>query len=94
MGVVREYFVMTIGILLYTFAWIACILPAHGTGGGATGAALVLCGAIENLFNFQINIGTMAFIVNGILLRCSQVSSSVGISVSKRFSVSSCFLRR
>ena len=25
MGVVREYFVMTIGILLYTFAWIACI---------------------------------------------------------------------
>ena len=54
MGVVREYFVMTIGILLYTFAWIACILPAHGTGGGATGAALVLCGAIENLFNFQI----------------------------------------
>lgn len=68
MGVVREYFVMTIGILLYTFAWIACILPAHGTGGGATGAALVLCGAIENLFNFQINIGTMAFIVNGILL--------------------------
>lgn len=43
MGVVREYFVMTIGILLYTFAWIACILPAHGTGGGATGAALVLC---------------------------------------------------
>ena len=67
MGVVREYFVMTIGILLYTFAWIACILPAHGTG-GATGAALVLCGAIENLFNFQINIGTMAFIVNGILL--------------------------
>ena len=37
MGVVREYFVMTIGILLYTFAWIACILPAHGTGGGATG---------------------------------------------------------
>ena len=93
MGVVREYFVMTIGILLYTFAWIACILPAHGTGGGATGAALVLCGAIENLFNFQINIGTMAFIVNGILL-CSRVSSSVGISVSRRFSVSSCFLRR
>lgn len=68
MGVIREYFVMTIGILLYTFAWIACILPAHGTGGGATGAALVLCGAIENLFDFQINIGTMAFIVNGILL--------------------------
>ena len=34
MGVVREYFVMTIGILLYTFAWIACILPAHGTGAG------------------------------------------------------------
>lgn len=67
-NVVREYIIMTIGILFYTFAWIACILPAHGTGGGATGFSLVLCAAVQNLFNYHIAIGTMAFIVNGILL--------------------------
>ena len=65
---IKEYLMMTFGILFYTFAWIACIIPAHGTGGGATGLSLVLCAAIENLFGFQISIGTMAFIVNGILL--------------------------
>ena len=43
---VREYLMMTVGILFYTFAWIACIIPAHGTGGGATGLSLVLCAAI------------------------------------------------
>lgn len=64
----REYFIMTIGILFYTFAWIACILPAHGTGGGATGLALVLCAAIKNMADYNIGIGTMAFAVNGILL--------------------------
>ena len=65
---VREYLMMTVGILFYTFAWIACIIPAHGTGGGATGLSLVLCAAIENLFGYQIGIGTMAFLVKGILL--------------------------
>lgn len=65
---IKEYLMMTFGILFYTFAWIACIIPAHGTGGGATGLSLVLCAGIENLFGFQISIGTMAFIVNGILL--------------------------
>lgn len=65
---IKEYLMMTVGILFYTFAWIACIIPAHGTGGGATGLSLVLCAAIENLFGYQIGIGTMAFIVNGVLL--------------------------
>lgn len=65
---IKEYLMMTFGILFYTFAWIACIIPAHGTGGGATGLSLVLCAALENLFGFQVSIGTMAFIVNGILL--------------------------
>lgn len=69
--VVKEYVMMTVGILFYTFAWIACVFPAGGTGGGATGLSLVLCAAIENLFGFQIEIGTMAFIINGILLLAS-----------------------
>lgn len=68
---VKEYSLMTIGILFYTFAWISCVIPAHGTGGGATGLSLVLCAAIQNLFGYEIGIGTMTFFVNGILLLVS-----------------------
>lgn len=59
---------MAVGMALYAFAWIGCILPAHGTGGGAAGLAMVLSKAMEQLFGVGIQIGTMAFVVNGLLL--------------------------
>lgn len=65
---VKEYFMMTIGMLLYSFAWIGCILPAKGVGGGAAGLSLVLCHALEQYAGVSIQLGTMAFIINGILL--------------------------
>ena len=65
---VKEYIIMVIGISFYTFAWIACILPAHGTGGGATGLALVFTAAIKSLFGVEISIGDMALIINALLL--------------------------
>ena len=65
---IKEYVVMTLGAMLYSFAWIACIIPAKGTGGGATGFSLVLASALEEWFGVSIQIGTMALIVNGILL--------------------------
>ena len=40
---VKEYFLMTVGMIMYSFAWIGCILPAKGVGGGAAGLSLVLC---------------------------------------------------
>ncbi len=36
---------MTVGMLMYSFGWIGCILPAGGVGGGAAGLSLVLCNA-------------------------------------------------
>ena len=35
-------------MMLYSFAWIGCIMPADGTGGGATGLSRVLCHAVEH----------------------------------------------
>lgn len=64
---IKEYVIMTFGAMLYSFAWIACIIPAKGTGGGATGFSLVLTAALEELFG-SIQLGTMALIVNGVLL--------------------------
>lgn len=64
---VKEYFLMAVGIMIYTFGWIGCIAPADGTGGGAAGLATVICRALA-LGDISIQLGTMTFIINGILL--------------------------
>ncbi len=33
---IKEYLIMTFGMFLYAFGWVACIIPAGGMGGGAT----------------------------------------------------------
>ncbi len=63
----KEYFLMAVGIMIYTFGWIGCIAPADGTGGGAAGLATVICRALA-LGDIAIQLGTMTFIINGILL--------------------------
>ena len=64
---IKEYFLMFFGMMLYSFGWIGCILPANGVGGGAAGLSLVLCTALENI-GIQIQIGTMVFLINAVLL--------------------------
>ena len=52
----KEYFLMTVGMIMYSFAWIGCILPAKGVGGGAAGLSLVLCHAVEEWLGVSIQI--------------------------------------
>lgn len=66
--VIKEYILMAAGMFIYAFGWIGCILPAGGVGGGAAGFSVVLCHAMSNYLGVNIQIGTMVFIVNGILL--------------------------
>ena len=63
----KEYTIMMLAMFLYAFGWIACVLPAHCTSGGAGGFALVASGALK-LINIDVQIGTMVFIINGILM--------------------------
>ena len=65
---IKEYFLMTVGMFLYAFGWIGCVLPADGMGGGAAGLSLVLCMFVEHLFGWQVSIGTMVFMINALLL--------------------------
>ena len=60
----KEYILMTLGMALYSFGWICCILPANAAGGGATGLSLL----IYHLTGGVISIGTMVLITNAILL--------------------------
>ena len=59
----KEYFVMTFAMFLYAFGWIACIIPAGGMGGGATGLSMLL-----NAVFPALSIGTFVFIINALLL--------------------------
>ena len=64
----KEYIIMMLAMFLYAFGWIGCVLPAHCTSGGAGGFALVATGALKMLFDIDMQVGTMVFIVNGILM--------------------------
>ena len=63
----KEYTIMMLAMFLYAFGWIGCVLPAHCTSGGAGGFALVTTEALK-LIGLDVQIGTMVFVVNGILM--------------------------
>ena len=60
---IKEYLVLGLGMFLYAFGWTACIIPAGGRGGGATGMSMLL-----NAIFPAITLGQFVFIINGILL--------------------------
>ena len=60
----KEYSLMALGMFLYSFGWLCCILPANAAGGGATGLSLL----IYHLSGGVVSIGTMVLIINIILL--------------------------
>ena len=39
---IKEYIIMALGMFLYAFGWVGCVIPAGGMGGGATGLSLLL----------------------------------------------------
>ena len=59
----KEYVIMALGMFCYAFGWVACIIPAGGMGGGATGLSMIL----NHIIPF-ISMGTFVFIINAILL--------------------------
>lgn len=59
----KEYTLMALGMFMYAFGWIGCVMPAGGMGGGAAGLAMLLSHVIPFL-----SIGELVFIINGILL--------------------------
>ena len=45
---IKEYLLMTLGMCLYSFGWIGCVLPAKSTSGAASGLAIVISTALQN----------------------------------------------
>ena len=65
---IKEYIIMTIGMCIYSFGWIGCVLPAKSTSGAASGLAIVISKALENTVGWEIKIGTIVLCINVVLL--------------------------
>jgi len=61
---VKEYALITLGILLYVTGWILFLIPNNLVGGGVSGVAAIVQYATKGL----IKIGTTYFVVNAVLL--------------------------
>ena len=59
---------MTIGMCIYSFGWIGCVLPAKSTSGAASGLAIVISTALHNTLDWDIKIGTIVLCINILLL--------------------------
>lgn len=60
---IKEYLLLALGMFMYAFGWVSCVIPAGGMGGGATGLSMIFNALIPS-----ISIGTFVFIINAILL--------------------------
>lgn len=61
---IKEYVLITLGILLYVTGWSLFLIPNNLVGGGVSGVAAILQYATQG----HIKIGTTYFVVNAILL--------------------------
>jgi uncharacterized membrane-anchored protein YitT (DUF2179 family) len=70
---IKEYVIMTLGMCIYSFGWIGCVLPAKSTSGAASGLAIVISTALHNTLGWDVKIGTIVLIINAILLIASGI---------------------
>lgn len=60
----KSYFIITIGVFLYCFSWVAFIIPKGISGGGVTGISLVIYYAT----NGAIPVSLSYFVINLVLI--------------------------
>lgn len=58
----KEYIIISIGVSLFSFAWMAIILPAELVGGGVSGMSILM------FYGLKIPIAYSMFAINGVLL--------------------------
>lgn len=59
---IKEYFLVAIGITIYVLGWVVFLIPNNLVGGGVTGIGTIL------QYATGFNVGYTFFIINGILL--------------------------
>ena len=83
---IKEYAIMTIGMCIYSFGWIGCVLPAKSTSGAASGLAIVISTALHNTLGWDVKIGTIVLLINVVLL------IAAGIILGWNFGISAAWI--
>lgn len=73
---VKEYVLISFGLLLYAFAWTGILLPAGAMGGGASGIGLLIYYATGGT-NGGIPMGITFLLVNAVLVGLASVLISL-----------------
>jgi len=61
---IKEYFLITVGLMLYILAWSVFLLPNNLVGGGVSGISALIFYVSKG----AVGMGTSYFIINGVLL--------------------------
>lgn len=76
MKTVKEYAVISVGLILYSFAWIGILMPADVVGGGINGIGLLIYYATGGA-NGGIPLGLSYLVLNGFLIALG--SAMIGV---------------
>jgi uncharacterized membrane-anchored protein YitT (DUF2179 family) len=68
---IQQYLLMTVGLVVYSFGWIACVKPMAVAAGGGTGLSMIISHSIASAWGIEIGVGTIFLVLNLLLLLVS-----------------------
>jgi len=80
--IIKDYFIMLMGLSLYAFSWTLFLVPAQITGGGISGLAAVI------FYSTKIPIGLTFFAINIILVGIAMKVLGASFGIKTIFSMS------
>jgi uncharacterized membrane-anchored protein YitT (DUF2179 family) len=80
--IIKDYFIMLMGLSLYAFSWTLFLVPAQITGGGISGLAAVI------FYSTKIPIGLTFFAINVVLVGIAMKILGASFGIKTIFSMS------
>jgi len=79
--IIKDYFIMLMGLTLYAFSWTLFLVPAQITGGGISGLAAVI------FYSTKIPIGLTFFAINVVLVAIAMKVLGASFGIKTIFSM-------
>lgn len=84
---IKEYFVISLGVLFYCFAWIGIVQPAKIVGGGATGMAMLINLVTSNFMDGGVPLWILIIAINAILIIVASIIIGFNFSTKTIFAI-------
>lgn len=78
---IEEYFLLTLGILLYVVGWLIFLVPNNLVGGGVSGVSSII------QYATGIKMGYTYFVINGILLLIALIIMGTGFGAKTVYAI-------